>query len=252
MIYYFTGTGNSEFAAKRIAEKTGMSAVPVYEYIAEGKAFEPADGEMLVFVTPTHGWRIPRIVSDWIKAGNFGGRHGAYFVMTCGSEIGNAEKHCAALCKETGFKFMGVGEVIMPENYVAMFYVPGEEESKAIVEKAVPVIDGYAERIAEGKHLASKRIGFVDKLKSGIVNNAFYAMFVKADKFYATDKCISCGKCAVNCLTHNIELKDGKPVWGDKCIHCMKCICDCPEGAIEYGKASIGKPRYHCPMSDGI
>ena len=24
MIYYFTGTGNSEFAAKRIAGKTGM------------------------------------------------------------------------------------------------------------------------------------------------------------------------------------------------------------------------------------
>ena len=72
-------------------------------------------------------------------------------------------------------------------------------------------------------------------------------MFVKADKFYATDKCISCGLCAVSCLTHNIELKNGKPTWGNRCVHCMKCICDCPEAAIEYGKASIGKPRYHCP-----
>ena len=59
--------------------------------------------------------------------------------------------------------------------------------------------------------------------------------------------CISCGRCAVSCLTHNIKLKNGKPVWGDNCVHCMKCICDCPEGAIEYGKASLGKPRYHCP-----
>ena len=77
MIYYFTGTGNSEFAAKRIAEKTGMPTVPVYEYISEGKIFEPVQGETLVFVTPTHGWRIPRIVSDWIKAGSFDGAHKA-------------------------------------------------------------------------------------------------------------------------------------------------------------------------------
>ena len=153
MIYYFTGTGNSEFAAKRIAGKTGMPTVPVYEYISEGKIFEPVQGETLVFVTPTHGWRIPRIVSDWIKAGSFDGAHKAYFVMTCGSEIGDAEKHCKALCDECGFELMGVGEVVMPENYVAMFYVPGEDEAKAIVEKAVPVIDGYAELIAEGKPL---------------------------------------------------------------------------------------------------
>ena len=109
MIYYFTGTGNSEFAAKRIAGKTGMPTVPVYEYISEGKIFEPVQGETLVFVTPTHGWRIPRIVSDWIKAGSFDGAHKAYFVMTCGSEIGDAEKHCKALCDECGFELMGVG-----------------------------------------------------------------------------------------------------------------------------------------------
>ena len=125
--------------------------------------------------------------------------------------------------------------------------VAGEDEAKAIVEKAVPVIDGYAELIAEGKPLEPKKISLADKLKSGIVNDAFYAMFVKADKFYATDKCISCGLCAVSCLTHNIELKNGKPIWSNRCVHCMKCICDCPEAAIEYGKASIGKPRYHCP-----
>lgn len=247
MIYFFTGTGNSEFAAKRIAEKTGMQMADIYDCILNGTAFAPETDETLVFVTPTHGWRIPRIVSDWIKRGGKTGAHKAYFVMTCGSDIGNAEAHCRALCDEAGFEFMGVGEVIMPENYVAMFYVPAEDESRQIVQKALPVIDSYAGLIAEGARFPERHAGVTDKLKSGIVNCAFYSMFVKAKKFYSTDACISCGKCAVNCLTHNIELKAGKPVWGDKCVHCMKCICDCPEGAIEYGKASLGKPRYHCP-----
>ena len=63
----------------------------------------------------------------------------------------------------------------------------------------------------------------------------------------AIDKktCIGCGKCVKNCPMNNIRLKDGKPIWGKKCTHCMACICYCPMEAIEYGKKSIGKPRYH-------
>ena len=42
-----------------------------------------------------------------------------------------------------------------------------------------------------------------------------------------------------------IALENGKPIWGNQCTHCMACICYCPTEAIEYGKKSIGKPRYH-------
>ncbi len=59
--------------------------------------------------------------------------------------------------------------------------------------------------------------------------------------------CVGCGKCAAVCVENNIRLRDGRPVWGDRCTHCMACICGCPAGAIEYGRASRGKPRYQCP-----
>ena len=59
------------------------------------------------------------------------------------------------------------------------------------------------------------------------------------------DLCIGCGKCAANCPMNNIQLKDGRPIWGRECTHCMTCICYCPVEAIEYGKRSAGKPRYH-------
>ena len=47
------------------------------------------------------------------------------------------------------------------------------------------------------------------------------------------------------CPLNNIRLENGKPVWGKNCTHCMACICYCPKEAIEYGKKSKGKPRYH-------
>ena len=49
----------------------------------------------------------------------------------------------------------------------------------------------------------------------------------------------------VKSVTDNIHLENGRPVWGKNCTHCMACICDCPKEAIEYGKKSKGKPRYH-------
>ena len=44
---------------------------------------------------------------------------------------------------------------------------------------------------------------------------------------------------------NNIRLQNGKPLWGGRCTHCMACIGYCPTEAIEYGKKSVGKPRYH-------
>ena len=62
-----------------------------------------------------------------------------------------------------------------------------------------------------------------------------------------TDACVSCGKCAAVCPLGNIAMVARKPRWGGDCTHCMACICGCPAEAIEYGKKSLGKPRYQCP-----
>ena len=57
--------------------------------------------------------------------------------------------------------------------------------------------------------------------------------------------CIGCGKCEKLCPLNNITLQNARPVWGSNCTQCMACICYCPTRAIEYGKKSAGKPRYH-------
>ena len=77
------------------------------------------------------------------------------------------------------------------------------------------------------------------------MNPVFYALFVKSRAFTAGDACTGCGQCARLCPTGSITLREGKPVWGPGCTHCMACICRCPAAAIEYGKKSRGKPRYH-------
>ena len=140
---------------------------------------------------------------------------------------------------------MGTAQIVMPENYIAMFSAPQADEARQIVAKAEPNIDCVIASIQSNQPFAPTRNKLYDRLMSGPVNPLFYKFFVKADAFTVSEACIGCGQCAKRCPMNNVTLKDGKPVWGKVCTHCMACICYCPTSAIEYGKKSVGQPRYH-------
>lgn len=247
MIVYFSGTGNSRYCAQMLSDELGDELTDAFPFIRDGVAAELCSERPWVFVSPTYGWQIPRVFADFLRSGSFTGCKAVYFVMSCGSEIGNAGARLAELCREKGLDYQGVLEVVMPENYVAMFAVPGAAEAAGIIDAARPVLTAGIDAVRRKEPFPEHRAGVVDKLKTGMVNPIFYALFVKAKAFYATSACISCGKCERGCPTNSISLRDGRPVWGDGCTHCMACICACPAAAIEYGKISHGKPRYQCP-----
>ncbi len=246
MVLYFSGTGNSKFVAKCVAENIGDTLYSINEGIKKNQ-YPTVSDDTVVFASPIYAWRLPRIVNKWIKEAHaFSGKK-AYFLMTCGGEIGNAEKYIKKLCEECKMTFMGCAEIVMPENYIAMFDCPSEKESLEIVEQAEKILNGIIDTIKSKKIINSKNVKLADKLKSGIVNDFYYPFCVSSKKFYTTNDCVGCGKCETLCPTNNITIRDGKPIWNNSCTHCMACICDCPTKAIEYGKISKGKRRYRCP-----
>ncbi len=247
MVIYFSGTGNSRYCAQMLANARNDELLDAAGYIKHGIAAELISGKPWVFVAPTYAWQMAHIFTDFIRTGTFNGSEEAYFVLTCGSEIGNAGQPLSDLCKEKNFKYMGTLEVPMPENYVAMFPVPNEEKSAKIIAAATPILETGAKCIAQVIPFPIHKVNALDKLKTGPVNQGFYKFYVKADHFFTTDKCVGCGKCVESCVLNNIHLENNKPVWGASCTHCMACICGCPTEAIEYGKRSQGKRRYQCP-----
>ena len=90
MILYFSGTGNSEYVAKRIGKEINDEAVNLFEKI-RGRDFSEMNADRpWVMVVPTYAWRIPRIVQEWLENTRLTGSRDIYFVMTCGENIGNA------------------------------------------------------------------------------------------------------------------------------------------------------------------
>ena len=245
MILFFSGTGNSNYVAKRIADTLGDALVNLNDRIKASDTSSVETGERVIIVTPTYAWRIPRVVRDWLRKTEPRGAKRSWFVMTCGSEIGNADKYNRELCAEKAISCMGTAQIVMPENYIAMFSAPQADKARQIVAKAEPDIDRAIAAIQANQSFAPTRNNLYDRFMSGPVNPIFYRFFVKANAFTVSDACISCGQCAKRCPMNNVTLKDGKPVWGKACTHCMACICYCPVSAIEYGKKSVGQPRYH-------
>lgn len=66
MVLYFTGTGNSRYLARRIAEGLEMLLYDLNACIKAGDTAPVQTGRDVVLMTPTYAWRIPRVVLEWL------------------------------------------------------------------------------------------------------------------------------------------------------------------------------------------
>lgn len=247
MVVYFSGTGNSRYAAKLISSALGDEVIDSSSYIKNGIAAELISAKPWVFVAPIYAWSFPKVFGDFIRSGCFSGNKNAYFVLTCGADMGAAWDKTEALCAEVGLSHMGTYPCVMPDNYVAMFSAPEPEKAEKIIAKAEVGLFEIAKKIGQGERLSRPSNGFFGRVKTGAVNSAFSKFYISDKKFIAKENCISCGKCADVCPLGNITMENGAPKWNGNCAQCMACICSCPVEAIECGKLSRGKRRYLCP-----
>lgn len=253
MILYFSGTGNSQFAATSIAGLIGDEAVSINQYLKSGKSVTIYSEKPLLFVAPTYAWRLPKVVEDWIMSTTFEGNRTACFILTCGDSCGNGEYYIKRMCAKKGLRFFGVESLRMPENYLAMFPTPDKEECQKIMADADIYIARYAELMRSGVPFGQDKpeVTWGERLKSGPINYLFYKFGANDKGFSVSDGCISCGKCAQRCPLDNIHMADGRPVWKGNCTHCMACIGGCPVEAIEYKNKSKGRNRYYI-MNDEL
>lgn len=245
MIFYFSGTGNSQRTAMQMSEILGDEIVSMNKYLKKGEKDTFHSENPLVFVAPAYSWQMPKVVESWIRETKFEGNPNAYFILTCAGSVGNAAAYAKKLCAEKGLHFSGLTFIIMPNNYVALSNTPDETECKEILKKAGERAASLAALIKMGEPFPDTPVTLKDKIVSGPVNGLFYTLFVHDKGFVASDACTACGKCVKRCPLNNIRLVDKKPAWNGNCTHCMACIGGCPTEAIEYKSASRGNRRYY-------
>lgn len=252
MIFCFSGTGNSLYVARLIAEYTNDRVISIPEEMAEDKncnEYEPEEEESIGFVYPVYAWAPPRMVIDFISRLSLpnADNHYVYSVATCGENIGNTMKALGNALKKRDIKLQSGFSVVMPNNYNILGDVDSKEDADRKLDRAEEQIREIC-KLIESKQtgIFKLRKGPIPTVLTGLVNPLFNKYALDASRFYATDTCTGCGLCQDICPTKNIHV-DGKPVWNVNCTQCLACIHHCPVRAIEYGKYTVNKGRYINP-----
>ena len=92
MIFYFSGTGNTRWAAEQIARATGDRLLFIPDELQGDCRYTPGDDERIGFCFPVHGWQPPRIVRRFVRRLVIDGAQGhyCYALSTCGDSIGRS------------------------------------------------------------------------------------------------------------------------------------------------------------------
>lgn len=255
MVFYFTGTGNSLWVARALSRAFDEPMVSIAEVLKERKdeyACPLREDEKVFFVFPVHSWGPAVLVLRLIERLKLTGYQGqpVYSVSTCGDEAGYTTRRMRKSLERRGIRLTAGYSVQMPNNYILLpgFSVDPKELEQQKLQAAEGRVASIVEAIRRQKADGLDEIGRMPALKSYGIYPLFAHWAIGRNSFRVTEACIACGLCAKVCPTGTITVgTDGRPEWSDSCVQCVACIHRCPVRAIEYGKETVKKGRYHHP-----
>ena len=270
MILYFSGTGNSKWAAKTLALETGDTLVSIPEVINSNCSFTLEKDEHVGFIFPIHGWRVPSIVKEFITKLTIKTKgedtshikHYCFCLVTAGDTIGKAierfQQQLKSVTVNDALSLKAVCSLIMPESYVGLPGMDVDTKEKELKKKelASKQLKEFSNILKQRPHKDSNQIwgwnqlirGPIPSFFSGPVGG-FFERFLITDKPFHVDsrRCVKCGICANVCPVGDIKGGLGyEPEWlhNGKCLTCFSCYHHCPHHAIEFGKRTQKKGQY--------
>ena len=240
MIFYFSGTGNSEGIANIVAQALNDQAVNIVGSCPEDYHFTEKD--FLGFVFPIYAYAAPEIMLQFAKKICPGSAF-TFAICTFSNVAGEALKQFSEIIPLKS----GYG-IKMPDNYPILNKVIDNRESS--IEKlraAKSRLEQILPRISARNEEFDVLVGENGHDNTYLLAPQFNKLKRKTTYYWVEkDKCVHCGLCKQLCPAYAIDIREGFPVWiKEDCFMCMACINRCPAVAIEYGEYSMGKYRYY-------
>ena len=285
MIFYFSGTGNTKWAASKLAAATREDLISIAPYMRAddsshnlAEPFILKENERLGFVFPVHGWRVPKLVREFISKmkilrepsdasaenkakadDSLKNRPFAYCVCTAGDSIGlTIENLNEVISQNPSLQALGITEVsssyslIMPESYIGLPFMDVDPKEREIRKKenAAQELAVVCEEIFDRKEGINRLVkGPIPWFFTKVVGGFFENVLITDKRFHVEkDRCVKCGICANVCPVGDIKGGHGEyPVWQHHkdCLTCFTCYHHCPHHAIEFGNQTQKKGQYY-------
>lgn len=253
IIYYFSGTGNSEKVAgwlSQVANENNIESRIVNISRIDRHTIEPPEtGSLIVFVSPIHGFNYPPIMLNFIMRFPKGKNKVVLMNTRAGMLIGKcitpgvtgiAFYWSALILFIKGFSIKAIMPVDMPSNWISVHPGLNERTVKYLHIKNKERVEIFARKIFLGKSHYMALIEVYDLLLAPIALGYFLVgRFFLAKSYFASRDCNNCDLCISACPVKAIKKIDGRPFWTLNCESCMKCMSNCPKKAIETGHGYI-------------
>lgn len=235
MVFFFSATGNSLYAAKQLAQE-------VFSISQEMKKTERHyKADKIGIVCPLFEFEIPPLVEDFIRDSTFETDY-FYLIVTYGCHNGGVAGRTQTFLSSIGRKADYINTVLMHDNALIVF----DMDQQRLIEDEKKV----------DEHLAAIKAD-VDAKKQYIQaasqeETDFYNGFIRLKEqtgpmysfplYRIDERCTGCGTCSRICPRRCIRLEDKQPIYDySSCINCMACIQACPTKAIQF--ATVKEPN---------
>ena len=254
-VHYYSGAGNTEFLAKKIAKSFKNNSCSVHINRITDYSIQNIrdDFDILGIGFPIYFREAPELIYDFLKKLDGKGRP-IFFFATKGLYSGNTVKNTMTFAVAHNFQPVGSIEFYMPGTDFLILFA----RKNSLVEKILKFI--HCRNFDKRTNIFREKLQGLSPAK--IPLKKWYTFFddyiVKKlekiydnhhkdciEKFYAKpDICVECMKCIKECPKNNITF-DKHIKFGTRCDVCFRCINLCPVESIQIGNITEGHVRYN-------
>ncbi|MBP2132452.1 formate hydrogenlyase subunit 6/NADH:ubiquinone oxidoreductase subunit I [Methanomicrobium sp. W14] len=246
VLYYFTGTGNSLWAARELSKNMDdCEIISIANIMKNSPESIKPDATRVGIVCPVYAGGFPEIVAGFAEKLDLSDSRYTFLLATFAGAGESIFAQYSKILKKKSKKLDGGFYVVMPNNYVCLFDVLPEDKETGTIEAAKSKIESVASAVLLEKKEIQK-----GHYITNFFNHKFYKRMIKNlhsmdSSFFADERCNGCRTCEAVCPVGNITVENGNPVWHHNCQYCYGCINFCPREAIQAGKGTQKKGRYH-------
>lgn len=239
VIYYFSGTGNTEIVTNMVKEglsnyQYNVTVIRIEDVLKNNLKIDLEKYDLVGIGCQVIGFGTPNIVRDFIRLLPKVKYKKVFIFRTAGGVAPinyNASKPIIRKLSRKGYEVFHERLFSIGSNWVNKFDDEIIKQLYAATAKKVAIM--CREVVKDKKQILKTSIG-LKVLMEGVMFIIPRIIPLVGKDLRVSETCAHCGLCIKNCPAGNIYEKNRKIKFRLSCNSCMRCVYSCPKAAINF------------------